>query len=53
MKRRFESDYDLPLDEILGIPCMIIYVGSVFQEDNKPFTQVCLHACVYECVNEL
>ena len=32
---------------------MIIVVGSVLQEDNKYYQQVCLHECVYEFVNKL
>ena len=53
MKIGFESDDSLPLDEILSIPGMILVVGSVFQEDNKYYLQVCLHEYVYESVGEL
>ena len=43
MKIRFESDDDLPLGKILSIPSMIIVTRSVFQEDNKHFSQVCMN----------
>ena len=32
---------------------MIIIAGSVFQEGNKYYAQVCLHECAYEFVNKL
>ena len=53
MKIRFELDDNLPFGKILSIPGMIIFVGSVLQEDNKYYPQVCLHECVYEFVNKL
>ena len=53
MKIRFESEDDLLLNKILNNPVMIIVVGSVLQEDNKYYQQVCLHECVYEFVNKL
>ena len=43
MKIRFESDDDLPLGKILSIPSMIIVTRSIFQEDNKYFSQVCMN----------
>ena len=43
MKIRFE----------LSIPDMIIVVGSVLQEENNYYPQVCLHECVYESGGEL
>ena len=53
MKIGFKSNDDLPLGKILSIPSMIIVTGSVLQEDNKYYPQVCLHECLYESVNEL
>ena len=53
MKIRFELDDNLPFGKILSIPGMIIFVGSVLQEDNKYYPQVCLHECVYEFVIKL
>ena len=53
MKINFESDGDLPLGKVLSIPSMIILVGSVLQESNKYYPQVCLEECVYEFVGEL
>ena len=45
MKIEFESNDDLPLGKILNIPVCIVTVGSVFQEDNNYYPQVCLHEC--------
>ena len=53
LKIRFESDGVLPLGKILSIPGTIIHVGSVFQNGNKCYPQVCLYECVYEFVDEL
>ena len=50
MKIRFESNDGLSLSKILNIPGMIILVGSVFQEGNKHYPQVCVHVCVCEFV---
>ena len=52
MKIRFESNDNLPLGKILNFPGIIILVASVFQEDSK-YSQVYLHECVYESVDEL
>ena len=53
IKTRFESDDDLPAGKTLSISGIIIVVGSVLQEDNKYYPQVCLHECLYESVGEL
>ena len=52
MKIRFESNDNLPLGKILNFPDIIILVASVFHEDSK-YSQVYLHECVYESVDEL
>ena len=48
MKIRFESDNDLPVGKILGIPSMIIIVTSVFQEDSNYYPQVRSYECLYK-----
>ena len=48
MKFKFESYDDLPLRKILSIPSMILVVRSVFQDDNKYYSKVCLHECKYK-----
>ena len=53
MKIRLESDDDLPLGKVLGIPVMVVVTGSVFQEGNKYYPQVLLHECVYKSVDKL
>ena len=40
MKIRFDSNDDLPLGKRLSIPILIIVVKSVFQKDNKYYSQV-------------
>ena len=42
LKIRFESDDDLPLGKMLNIPSLVIVTRSVFQEDNKDYSQVCM-----------
>ena len=53
MKIRFESNDDLPLGEILGIPVCIIVAGPVFQKGNNYYPQAHLHECLYGFINEL
>ena len=48
MKTKFNSDDNLPLNEILKVHYMTIVVRSVFQEDNKYYPQVSLDECFYE-----
>ena len=48
MKIKFESNDDLPLGKILSIPVCIVTIGSVFQEYNSCYPQICLHECLYE-----
>ena len=43
MKKKFESDDDLPLGKILNIPVCVIIVRGVFEEDSKYYPQVLLH----------
>ena len=46
MKIKFESNDDLPLDEILNIPvCVLNISGGVFKEDGKYYSQILLHEC--------
>ena len=53
MKIKLESDDDLPLGKVLGIPVMVVVTGSVFQEGNEYCPQVLLHECVYKSVDKL
>ena len=48
MKIKFELRDDLPLVKILSIPVCIVTTGSVFQENNNYYPQVCLQECLYE-----
>ena len=48
MRVKFNSDDNLPLNEILRLHNLTIIVRSVFQEDNKYYLQVFLDECLYE-----
>ena len=48
MKIKFQSDDDLPLSKILSIPVSVIIVKSLFQENERYYSQVSLKECFYE-----
>ena len=48
MKIKFNSDDNLPLYKTLRLHNLTIIVRSVFQEDNKYYSQVFLDECLYE-----
>ena len=48
MKIKFNSDDDMPLDEPLKVPAIIIVVRSVSEEDGKFHPQIYLDECSYE-----
>ena len=48
MKIKFNSDDELPLAKMIGIPCMVIVVRAVFHETNKYYPQVFLDECLYK-----
>ena len=48
MKIKFDSDDELPLNQIIEIPIMTIVVRAVFLENNKCYPQVFLDECLYE-----
>ena len=50
MKTKFNSDDDLPLNEILKLHNLTRIVRSVFEEDGKYYLQVFLDECLYESV---
>ena len=47
MKIKFDSDYDLLLNQPLKFPTMTV-VRSVFEEDGKFYLQIYLDECLYE-----
>ena len=51
-KIKFESNYDLPLGEIINIPVCVIVARSVFQENGKYYPQIYLKYCFYEYEHE-
>ena len=48
MKIKSNSDDTLPLNKILKLHLLAVIVRSVFQEDNKYYSQVFLDECLYE-----
>ena len=48
MKIKFNSDDELPLNETIDIPSMIIVVRAIFLENNKYYPQVFLDECLYK-----
>ena len=48
MKIRFESDDNLPLNNILKLHMLTTIVRSVFEEDGKYYPQVFLNEYLYE-----
>ena len=45
MKIKFNSDDNLPLNKIVKLHNLTVFVGSVFKEDGKYYTHVFLHQC--------
>ena len=48
MKIKFNSDDDLLLNKALKFHNITITIRSVFEEDGKLYTQVCLNDTLYE-----
>ena len=42
IKIRFQTNDDLPLNEIINIPVCVVIVSSIFKEDGKYYPQVLL-----------
>ena len=47
-KIKFNSDDNLPLNEIVTLHNLTIILESVFEEDEKYYPQVLLDECLYE-----
>ena len=48
IKIKFNSDYDLPLNNPLKFRLMTITIRSIFEEDGKLYPQVFLNDTLYE-----
>ena len=48
MKIKSNSDKQLPLNNMIGIPTMTIVVKAIFLENNKYYPQVFLDKCLYK-----
>ena len=52
MKINFESDDDLPLDEIVNILVCILVTRGAFKENSKYYPQGLSHECYYQYEHE-
>ena len=48
MKIKFNSDEELPLNETIKIPSMILVARALFYENKKYYPQVFLDECLYK-----
>ena len=48
MKIKFNSDDNVPLRKIVKLLTITIVIRSVFQEENKYYSQVLLDECLFE-----
>ena len=48
MNIKFDTDYNLPLNNTLKLHNSTIIIRSVFEEDGKFYLQIYLHECLYE-----
>ena len=48
MKIKFNTDDNLPLNELIKFYMLTIVVRSVFEEDSKFYPQSYLDKCLYE-----
>ena len=48
LKIKFDSDDELPLNKIIGIPIMAIVVRAVFLKNNKYYPHFFLDECLYK-----
>ena len=48
IKIKFNSDNNLPLNEILNLHMLAVIVRSVFEDDGKHYPQVFLDECLYQ-----
>ena len=48
MKTKFDSDDDLPLNKILKFRILTIIIRTIFEEDDKYYSQVFLDDYLYE-----
>ena len=48
VKIKFDTDDDLPLNKLLKLHMLTIFVTSVFENDGKFYPQIYLDECLYE-----
>ena len=48
MKTKFNSDDNLPLNEMLKLHMLTVIVRTAFENDSKYYPQVILNKCFYE-----
>ena len=48
MKKKFDSDDELPLNKKIEIPVMVIVVRAIFYENNKYYAQAFLDEYLFK-----
>ena len=48
MKIKFNSGEELPLNRMIEIPTITVFVRTIFHESNKYYPQVFLNECLYK-----
>ena len=48
MKIKFDTDYNLPLNKLLKLKMLTIFIRSVFEEGSKFHPQLYLDECLCE-----
>ena len=48
MKIKFDSDDNLPLNEIIKFRVLTIIIRNIFEKDGKYYPQIFLDDCLYE-----
>ena len=48
MKIKFNSDDDIPLNEVLNFPTITVIIRNTFEKDGKYYSQSFLDECLYE-----
>ena len=48
MMIKFDSDDNLPLNQVLKFHVLTIIIGNVFKKDGKYYPQIFLDDCLYD-----
>ena len=48
MKIKFNSDYDIPLNNVLNFPAITVIIRNIFEKDGKYYPQSFSDECLYK-----